>query len=73
LPIALLAFAGGKTPVTQVVTEIAPSVLGRRPYEIEWAGRKEPRSPTIMFGARAATIVLVFAIANGKHTTTRSR
>jgi hypothetical protein len=56
-----------------VVTEIAPSVLGRRPYEIEWAGRKEPRSPTIMFGARAATIVLVFAIANGKHTTTRSR
>jgi hypothetical protein len=39
-----------RKPAAKVITEIDPNEpVGRRPYEMEWAGRKEPRSPTVTF------------------------
>jgi hypothetical protein len=43
----LIPFCG---VMAQVVTEFDPNEpLGKRPYEMEWAGRKEPRPPTVTF------------------------
>jgi hypothetical protein len=48
--ILALIFFCGVMGMTQVVTEFDPNEpVGQRPYEMEWAGRKEPRSPTITF------------------------
>ncbi|MGQ9462144.1 MAG: hypothetical protein ACUVRR_03645 [Candidatus Fervidibacter sp.] len=36
--------------VTQVLTDFDPNeLIGQRPYEMDWANRKEPRPPTITF------------------------
>jgi len=49
LVLALIFFCG-VMGMAQVVTEFDPNEpLGKRPYEMEWAGRKEPRPPTVTF------------------------
>ncbi|MCX7967612.1 MAG: hypothetical protein N3B10_03865, partial [Armatimonadetes bacterium] len=50
LMVFALTIAGGVKAMGQVVADFEPNEnVGKRPYEMVWANRKEPRPPTVTF------------------------